>query len=301
MRRALYSTMYAPFWLGWGANSQSRAGDGRWRWAWREVLLDLGPEGFPAMADAARRLCRLLRFAARHLEPRLYRHRGAQRADAGTAGEGQPFDLPELVLGRVARDAHADRHLAERRCRRVGDHMPARVELRACDRLEAVVGDPKLGRVEGEHRGVAADRAGEQKFERAPRAILSAHMRRLADDEFEAAPLALHELVELTDRRHRDLDEALRSLGRRLVWVGAVAALARVGDLFQRGKAIADFGHPMSPETLDPHSDPFGPAKAGTQIKNSEQATLDSRFRGNERTRVSNRPGSTSPRPIRPD
>src|SRR5262245_17300913 len=34
--------------------------------------------------------------------------------------------------------------------------MPARVELRACDRLEAVVGDPKLGRVEGEHRGVAA-------------------------------------------------------------------------------------------------------------------------------------------------
>src|SRR5262245_17300912 len=83
----------------------------------------------------------------------------------------------------------------------------------------------------------SSDRAGEQKFERARRAILSAHMRRLADDEFEATPLALDELVELTDRRHLDLDEALRSLGRRLVWVSAVAALARVGDLFQRGKA----------------------------------------------------------------
>src|SRR5262249_54742317 len=101
--------------------------------------------------------------------------------------------------------------------------------------------------------------------------------------------------VELTDRRHLDLDEALRSLGRRLVWVGAVAALARVGDLFQRGKAIADFGHPMSPETLDPHSDPFFPATAGTHVKKYEQGTLESRFRGNERTRVSNRPGSTSP------
>src|SRR3989442_1562782 len=87
-------------------------------------------------------------------------------------------------------------------------------------------------------------------FERARRAILSAHMRRLADDEFEAAPLALDELVELTDRRHLDLDEALRSLGRRLFRVGAVAALARIGDLFQRGKAIADFGHSMSPQTL---------------------------------------------------
>src|SRR5262245_53184587 len=179
--------------------------------------------------------------------------------------------------------------------------MPARVELRARHRLEAVVSDPEPGRVEGEHRGVAADRAGEQKFERARRAILPAHMRRLADEEFEAAALALDELVELTDRRHLDLDEALRSLGRRFFRMGAVAALARIGDLFQRGKAVADFGHPMSPETLGAHSDPFVPAKAGTQIKNSEQATLDSRFRGNERTRVSNRPGSTSPRPIRPD
>src|SRR5262249_16039475 len=83
-----------------------------------------------------------------------------------------------------------------------------------------------------EPRGVAADRAGEQKFERARRAILPAHMRRLADDEFEAAALALDELVELTDRRHLDLDEALRSLGRRLFRMGAVAALARIGDLF---------------------------------------------------------------------
>src|SRR5262249_57827966 len=65
------------------------------------------------MADAARRLCRLLRFAARHLEPRLHRNRRAQRADAGTAGEGQPFDLPELVLGHVARDARSEEHTSE--------------------------------------------------------------------------------------------------------------------------------------------------------------------------------------------
>src|SRR6266481_5992598 len=216
MRRPLYSTMNAPFSIGTVANSPSPVGERPMRQGLREVLLEVLPEGLPAMADAARRLCRLLRFAARHLEPRLHRHRRAQRADAGTAGEGQPFDLPELVLGRVARDAQADRHVAERRCRRVGDHMPARVELRACHRLEAVVGDPELGRVEGEHRGVAANRAGEQKFERARRAVLPAYMRWLADDEFEAAPLALDELVELTDRGHLDLDEALGSLGRRL-------------------------------------------------------------------------------------
>src|SRR5262252_577092 len=108
--------------------------------------------------------------------------------------------------------------------------------------------DPKLGRVEGEHRGVAADRAGEQKFERAWRAILPAHMCRLADDEFEAAALAFDEFVEPTDRRHLDLDEALGSLGRRLFRIGAVAALARIGDLFQLRKAIADFGHSISPE-----------------------------------------------------
>src|SRR5215469_16464348 len=126
--------------------------------------------------------------------------------------------------------------------------MAARVELRACDRLEAVVGDPELGRVEGEHRGIAADRAGEQKFERARRAILPAHMCRLADDEFEAAALALDELVEPADRRHLDLDEALRSLRRRLFRIGAVAALARIGGLLQCGKAVADFGHSMSPE-----------------------------------------------------
>ena len=33
---------------------------------------------------------------------------------------------------------------------------------------------------------------------------------------------------------------------------------------------------------------PFVPAKAGTQIKNREHATLDSRFRGNERRRAGN-------------
>src|SRR5215468_8394065 len=179
-----------------------------------------------------------------------HRHWRAQRVDAGTAGEGQPLHLPQLVLGRVAFDTQADRHLAERRRRRVGDHMAARVELRACDRLEAVVGDPELGRVEREYRGVAADCAGEQKFERARRAILPAHMRRLADDEFEAAALAFDELVEPADRRHLDLDEALRSLRRRLFRIGAVAALARLGDLFQRGKAVADFGHLPAPEIL---------------------------------------------------
>jgi hypothetical protein len=75
-------------------------------------------------------------------------------------------------------------------------------------------------------------------------------MRRLADDEFEAAALAFDEFVEPADRRHLDLDEALRPLGRRLFWIGAVAALARIGGLFQRGKAIADFGHLPAPENF---------------------------------------------------
>src|SRR5262249_40580094 len=117
--------------------------------------------------------------------------------------------------------------------------------------------------VEGEHRGVAADRAGEQKFERARRAILPAHMRRLADDEFEAAALAFDEFVEPADRCHLDLDDALRSLGRGLFRIGAVAALPRIGDLFQRGKAIADFDHSMSPD--DHNLSVVMPAKAGIQ------------------------------------
>jgi hypothetical protein len=45
--------------------------------------------------------------------------------------------------------------------------------------------------------------------------------------------------------------------------MGAVAALARIGDLFQRGKAVADFGHSMSP---DKHNlSVVMPAKAGIQ------------------------------------
>src|SRR5215469_13713327 len=180
--------------------------------------------------------------------------------------------------------------------------MAARVELRACDRLEAVVGDPELGRVEGEHRRVAADRAGEQKFERARRAILPAHMRRLADDEFEAAALAFDEFVERTDRRHLDLDEALRPLGRRLFRIGAVAALARTGISFNWGKQSQTLAIDISRNASGVvHQGPFVPAKAGTQIANTAQAILESRFRGNERTGVSYRPRSTSPRPVQPD
>src|SRR5262245_43600712 len=101
-------------------------------------------------------------------------------------------------------------------------------------------------------------------------------MRRLADDEFEAAPLALDELVELTDRRHLDLDEALRSLGRRLFRMGAVAALARIGDLLQRGKAIADLGHSMSPETWGPVLRSARPRESGDP--DQELRTSDAGF-----------------------
>src|SRR5262245_48302151 len=180
---------------------------------------------------------------ARHHEPRLHRHGLAQGREAGAAFERQALDLPQLVLGRVARDADADRHLLEGRCGRPRDHVAAHVEIAARHRLEAVVGHAELGRIEGEHRGVAADRAGEQEFERRRCAILPAHVHRLADDEFEAALPAVDELVELPDRRHLDLDEALRSFRRRLIRMRAVAALARVGDLFQLGKAVADLGH----------------------------------------------------------
>src|SRR5262245_40615132 len=50
---------------------------------------------------------------ARHREPRLHRHRLAQGREAWAAFERQALDFPQLVLGRVARDADADRHLLE--------------------------------------------------------------------------------------------------------------------------------------------------------------------------------------------
>src|SRR5262249_43764534 len=101
-------------------------------------------------------------------------------------------------------------------------------------------------RIEGEHRRIAPDRAGEQEFERRRRDVLPAHMRRLADHELEAALLALHQFVEVADRRHLDLDERLRAFRRRLLRMRAVAALARVGDLLQLREAVADFGHGCS-------------------------------------------------------
>src|SRR5262245_6252552 len=50
---------------------------------------------------------------ARHREPRLHRHGLAQGGEARTAFVSQALELPELVLRRLARDAHVDRHLAE--------------------------------------------------------------------------------------------------------------------------------------------------------------------------------------------
>src|SRR5262245_9034856 len=111
MRRPLYSAVEAAFSIASVANSPRPVGQRPTREGMREVLLEALLEVLPAMADAARRLCRVLRFAPRHFEPRLHRHRRTQRVDAGAAGEGQPFDLFELVLGRVAGDAQADRHL----------------------------------------------------------------------------------------------------------------------------------------------------------------------------------------------
>src|SRR5262245_43739444 len=186
---------------------------------------------------------RPFRTRARHLEPRLHRHGLAQGGEARTALGCQALDLTQLIPRCVARDADLDRDLLEARAGRVRHHVAAHVEIAARHRLEAVVRHAELGRIEGEHRGVAADCAGEQKFERRRCAILPAHVHRLADDEFVAALPAVDELVELADRRYLDLDEALRSFRRRLVGMRAVAALARVGDLFELGKAVADLGH----------------------------------------------------------
>jgi hypothetical protein len=135
---------------------------------------------------------------------------------------------------------------AERR--RIRHHVAAHVEVGTRHRLEAVVGHPELGGVEGEHRRVAADRAGQQELERRRRAILPAHMHRFADDEFVAALLAVDELVELADRGHFHFHEAPRPLGCRLVGMRTVAALARVGDILQLREAIADLDHSISPE-----------------------------------------------------
>src|SRR5262245_52325123 len=160
--------------------------------------------------------------------------------------------------------------------------MAARVELVARHRLEGVIANAELGRVEREHRRVAADRAGEQKLERRRRAILSAHMHWLADEKFVAALVALDQFVELSNRGHFDLDETLRSLRSWCLRMRAVAALARIGDLFQFGKAIADFRHTMSPEI----------------VTTSVTASLP-RKRGREPTELV--PRSTSLRPSRPD
>src|SRR5262249_31011636 len=195
-------------------------------------------------------------------------------------------DLFELLCRCVALDLNADHHLTESRRRRVGHYMSARVELRACDRLESVIGDPELRRIEGEHRRIAADCAGEQKFKRRRRAILSADMHRLADEEFVSALLALDQFVELSDRGHLDLDETLRPLRCLFFWMGAIAALACLGDFFQFGKAIADFAHSTSPAMLRRAcvSRSVRPREAGTHTTSREQAALDPRLRGNERS-----------------
>src|SRR5262249_28758784 len=166
----------------------------------------------------------------------------------------QALDLAQLVRGRVTHHADADDHLLERGLGRVRDHVTAYVEVAARDRLEAVVVHPELGGVEGEYRGIAADRAGKQELERRRRAMLPAHMHGLADDEFVTALLAVDELVERSDGGHLDLDEALRPPGRRFVRIGAVAALARVGDRLELGKAVADFGHSVTPKSEIRHT-----------------------------------------------
>ena len=185
----------------------------------------------------------LLRARTGHEEFALDGYRRAQRAEPGAARESQALDLFQLLGRRIAPDLNIDRHLAERRRGCLGDHMAACIKLGACDRLEGVVCDAKLSRVEGKHRRVAADRAGEQKFKRRWCAILSAHMGGLADEEFVPALLALDQFVELADRGHLYFDKTLRSLRCLFFRMRAIAALAGLGDLLQLRKAIADFGH----------------------------------------------------------
>src|SRR5262249_16392209 len=157
----------------------------------------------------------------------------------------------------------AEDSLPEARRRRVGHEVAARADLGPRDRLERVIGDAKLRRIEGEHRRIAANCAGEQKFERRRRAILSTDMRRLADEEFVSALLALDQFVELSDRGHLDLDKTLRSLRSFFFRICAIATLACLGEFFQFGKAITDFGHTGLPKRCE--EDPLVPAKAGTQ------------------------------------
>ena len=108
---------------------------------------------------------------------------------------GQPLSASrsisaKLLRRRVAFDLDGDRHLLESRGRRIRHHVAADVEIGARHRLEALVVDAHLGRVEREHRGVAADRARQQKFERRRRVGEPADVLRLADDEMPAAVAA---------------------------------------------------------------------------------------------------------------
>src|SRR5262249_16892368 len=86
--------------------------------------------------------CAILRrdLAGRpHIEPRLDRHRMAQRVDARASGERELLDLPQLLRGGVAHDVELDRHVLEAARRCVRHHVAAHIHGGAGDGLETVV------------------------------------------------------------------------------------------------------------------------------------------------------------------
>src|SRR5262245_61077445 len=104
MRLPLYSTMNAPFLIGWVAKSPSPLRARPTRIDLRDGLrvalcaMTFGA-GLPTLG-------RLVCACAHDVDPRFDRNRIAQRGDAGASGEREPLDLAELFGRRIA--LHAD-------------------------------------------------------------------------------------------------------------------------------------------------------------------------------------------------
>ena len=161
----------------------------------------------------------------------------------GQPAEREPLDLAQFLQRRIAFHVHVDRHLLESGERRVRHHVAAHVEIRPRHRLEALIVDAQLRRVEREHRRVATDRARTARTPAASATSASAaDVLRLADDEGLLAVARLDPLIEIADRRDLDLQRRLRSLRRAPGGIGAVARLPRIGDGFQLREAVAH-GH----------------------------------------------------------
>ena len=158
---------------------------------------------------------RRLPGGGRDVERRLDRHGIAQASRCRDSPSSASCSISRSFSAGASlftRDIDAD--LLKARRRRIGHHMAAHVEVGARHGLEAFVVDAHLRCIERKHRGVAADRAGQEIFQRRRRVGEAADVLRLADDELPAAVAGGDALVEVADRGDGDFKARLRAFGR---------------------------------------------------------------------------------------